>query len=104
VLFRSWSAGFIDYLREWTLGISSHTENGVTYNHSIGGDGVIAFTWRWSDGNTLTDWRGFTLRSWGEIFVNQYMSAFANNLPTPTVTATGTPILPTVTILPRRQL
>lgn len=98
----TWSAGFMDYLREWVSGVNSHVENGITYNHSTGGDGVIAFTWRWSDGNTLIDWQGFTLRPWGEIFVNQYMSAFAGNPPatnTPSPTAIPTqPVTPTETM------
>jgi hypothetical protein len=70
----NWSSGFTDYLAEWTLGISQHQENGITYQHSIGGDGVIAFAWRWSDGNKMVDWYGFARTQWGNIFVDQYLN------------------------------
>jgi hypothetical protein len=87
----NWMAGFADYVAEWTLGISQHEEGGVTYHHSIGGDGAIAFNWRWSDGNTMVDRSGYNRTEWGDIFYNQYLTRVGSPQTTASPSATATP-------------
>ena len=92
--------GFQDYITEWVLGISEHSENDVTYTHSIGGDGAIAFTWRWSDRNTMVDKQGFELTEWGRLFYERYLQAVDVGSSSPIPRQITTPIPVTSTITP----
>ena len=53
-----WLQGFIDFATTWV--------------NQRGGDGIIAFVWRWSDPNTMTDANG-KLNSWGELYYTKYL-------------------------------
>jgi hypothetical protein len=80
-----WMYGFMDYVTDWTL--------------NRGGDGAIAFTWRWSDGNKMVDWQSFALTEWGNIFNNQYLKKVDGNGPNPIPTYTPTPTTPQPLVL-----
>lgn len=49
----AWTEGFLAYVTDWV--------------QHRGGSGAIGFTWRWYDGNSLTDARG-ALTPWGQTF------------------------------------
>jgi hypothetical protein len=82
----TWSSEFIDYLTDWTL-------------HQ-GGDGAIAFTWIWSDSNSMTN-NNRQLDQWGTIFYNQYLTRIGQtSTPTPSPTPTSTAATPTPSPIP----
>lgn len=55
----TWNQGFLAYATNWTL--------------NRGGDGVIAFTGHWSDGNDLYDSLPQVWTPWGTIFATGYL-------------------------------
>jgi hypothetical protein len=54
----AWVEGFVDYITTWV-----NNENG---------DGAIAFSWHWSDANSMTAPSG-NLNGWGMLFVDRYL-------------------------------
>lgn len=56
-----WNRDILDYAVEWVK--------------NRGGDGVIAFTWRWCDDNTMSDGGGSEqLTEWGTIFKDRFLT------------------------------
>ena len=55
----AWTRDMVDFARNWV-------KTGE-------GSGVVAFNWRWSDPNTLTDPANGELTEWGRIFVNRFL-------------------------------
>ena len=76
----TWTSEFIDFATDWV--------------NNRGGDGVIAFNWYWSDGNSLTT-DSKDLSAWGLIFKKQYLDKVSAKTLKPTIipTITYTPIM-----------